>query len=142
MNNLSLLNVNAFDIKPSMIESKPAKASVKDTLDRIVNDDTVYTMIKPYFDPENTPTGNAKMDQCKCILTLLSHGVYGPLLRASELNENDLAFQLNVVMRRRFQLNGKGKIIDLSPKLKALLLTQAAAQAATEPVAVAAQAAA
>jgi hypothetical protein len=100
------------------------KVDIKPQIEAALNDDAVIDAIEEYK-TNGGIAGDAKIDDVRAMDIILAwDGRHGGSMRGSNLKEAEILQAVNVVLRRRFVLDKKRKIVGLNEK-HYKLLTQA-----------------
>ena len=111
------------------VNAKSSSFDIKPLIERALDDDEVIAAIEPFKanGSAESPTGNARIDDIRAMdLIVASDDKNGGGIRASGRKENDILQDVNVVLRRRYTMNKKHKIVGVNPKHYALLEHKAA----------------
>lgn len=103
------------------VSNSGSKIDVKPQINAALDDDTVIDKIEGYK-TNGGITGDAKLDDVRAMDIIVAwDDEHGGAIRRSGLKEAEVLAQVNVVLRRRFMLDKKRKIVGVNPKHYMLL---------------------
>jgi hypothetical protein len=106
------------------VNAKSSSFDIKPLIERALDADEVIAAIEPFKanGSAQSPTGNARIDDIRAMdLIVAFDAANGGGIKASNLKDNDILQAVNVVLRRRYELNKKHKIVGVNPKRYTLL---------------------
>jgi hypothetical protein len=112
--------------KSELVRLSPAggKLDIKPFIEDALDDDAVIERIEGYK-TNGGITGDHKLDDVRTMDCILAWDQrHGDRIRGAQLREADVLAQVNVVLRRRFVLDKKRKIVGLNEKRYQLLTHQ------------------
>jgi hypothetical protein len=103
------------------LNKKGAKVDIKPQIEAALNDDAIIDRIEEYKINDGV-TGDAKIDDVRVMDIIVAwDDKHSGLIRNSGLKEVEILQAVNVVLRRRYVLNKKRKIIGINEKRYQLL---------------------
>jgi hypothetical protein len=100
---------------------KKGNANVRAFIEMALNSEEVMNDIEPYKTNDGV-TGNAKLDTFHAFLVVLAYDAkHGNGIKASGVKEGRAYADFNVVMRNRYELDPKGKVIGPNRRRYTLL---------------------
>lgn len=105
-------------------QTNKSATDIKPYIESALDADEVIEKIEPYkLNGDNkSPTGSHRIDNVRAMdIVLAFDDARGGAIRASGMLEADILQQLNVCLRRRYELDKHHKIIGVNPKRYTLL---------------------
>ena len=111
------------------VNAKSSSFDIKPLIERALDADEVIEAIEPYKanGASVSPTGNARIDDIRAMDLIVAFDTEnGGGIKASGLKDHDVLQAVNVVLRRRYEMNKKHKIVGVNPKRYTLLAAPSA----------------